>query len=90
MSKPCARLSDEATCGHKVTPGSPSVFINGLNAARVGVDKAGGVIVGPGAVGTFVNGVPQSLINDKVAGHGEPPHSPSPQIKTASPNVFAA
>ena len=39
--------------------------------SRVGVDSAGGTIVGPGVSSVVVNGAPVSVIGDSVA-----PHSP--------------
>lgn len=50
----------------------------------VGVDSAGGVIIGPGASSWTWNGSKISLLGDAVAGHGESPHS-GPVIATASP-----
>lgn len=50
----------------------------------VGVDSAGGTILGPGAPNWTWNGSPLSLLGDRVAGHGLPPHT-APRIATASP-----
>ena len=42
---------------------------------RVGVNQAGGVIVGPGAGTVKAEGARVSLKGDKVAAHGKPPHA---------------
>jgi uncharacterized Zn-binding protein involved in type VI secretion len=81
------RKGDLATCRHAVT-GSTNVFVNGRGASRVGKDVAGGVVLGPGEPTVLVNGFPISLRGDRVAGHGDPPHS-SPTMTGGSNNVFA-
>lgn len=60
------------------------------NVARVGVDLVGGtgVITGPGVPTVVVNDLPISVVGDRVAPHGEPPHT-TPTIILGSPNVFA-
>ncbi len=56
--------------------------------SRVGVDSAGGTIVGPGVASVIVNGSPVSVIGDSVAGHGDAPHS-SPTMVAGSGTVIA-
>ena len=57
--------------------------------ARVGIDAfLTGVIVGPGIPNVLVNGLPISVIGDKIAPHGKPPHT-NPTVITGSPTVFA-
>ena len=67
------RAGDAATCGHLAT-GSLNVLINGRGAARVGLDTAGGVIIGPGVLTVLVNGLPISIEGDSILPHEEPPH----------------
>lgn len=81
------RKLDPATCGHLAT-GSINVFVNSRGAARVGLDIAGGIILGPGNPTVLVNGFPISLIGDAVAGHGDSPHN-SPNMTVGSNNVFS-
>ncbi|MNP88966.1 hypothetical protein D3C85_13600 [compost metagenome] len=50
----------------------------------VGVDSAGGVIVGPGSSTWTWNGKKISLVGDAVAGHGNGSHA-GPTIATGSP-----
>lgn len=59
-----------------------------MNAARVGVDAVGGVIVGPGSPNTYVNGIPWALMGDAVAPHGKGRHA-GPTLMTGSSNVYA-
>ncbi len=56
--------------------------------SRVGVDSAGGTILGPGVASVIVNGSPVSVIGDSVAGHGDPPHA-SPTMVAGSGTVIA-
>ena len=63
-----------ATCGH-VQTGSSRVNVQGMGVCRVGIDSAGGIIVGPGNPRVTVEGVPISVAGDLIAGHGESPHS---------------
>lgn len=60
------------------------------NVARVGPDLVGGTgaIVGPGASTIRVNDLPLSLVGDRVAAHGEPPHT-SPTILTGPSGIVA-
>jgi uncharacterized Zn-binding protein involved in type VI secretion len=51
-----------------------SVYINGLQVARVGVSTAGGVITGPGAATVTFLGNKVSLDGDSVAAHGTGAH----------------
>lgn len=81
------RKFDLATCGHVVT-GSINVFVNGRGASRVGIDIAGGIVLGPGNFTVLVNGFPISLIGDAVAGHGDEPHK-HPIMTGGSNNVLA-
>lgn len=41
----------------------------------VGVDAAGGVIIGGGQNFVKVNGAPVAVVGDAVAGHGKSPHA---------------
>ena len=55
---------------------------------RIGIDTAGGVIVGVIQDGTvFANGALVSVNGDLVAPHGIPPHA-SPTMIAGSDNVF--
>lgn len=81
------RKGDLATCTHVVT-GSINVFVNSRGASRVGLDIAGGVVLGPGEITVLVNGFPISLLGDAVAGHGDPPHN-APIMTGGSFNVLA-
>jgi uncharacterized Zn-binding protein involved in type VI secretion len=56
--------------------------------ARVGVDKAGGVVTGNLAPTVFVNGSPIVVIGATVAGHGLAPHA-SPTMVEGAVDVFA-
>jgi uncharacterized Zn-binding protein involved in type VI secretion len=56
--------------------------------SRVGVDKAGGTIVGALAPTVFANGVPVTVLGAPVIPHGKGPHA-APVMVTASANVFA-
>lgn len=55
---------------------------------RVGVNQAGGVIVGPGAGTVKAEGARVSLKGDNVAAHGKPPHA-APTMVGSSSTVFA-
>jgi len=48
--------------------------------SRVGVDSAGGTILGPGVPSVVVNGAPVSVIGDSVAGHGDSPHASATMV----------
>lgn len=51
------------------------------NVGRVGVDQAGGVIIGPGVPTVIVNSSPITIETDSVTPHGSnPPHSSSPKL----------
>ncbi len=55
---------------------------------RIGIDTAGGVIIGVIQDGTvFANGALVSVDNDPVQGHGIPPHA-SPTMIAGSNIVF--
>lgn len=56
--------------------------------ARVGVDTAGGIILGGGQNSVFVNSSLVAVIGDAVAGHGPGVHA-SPVMAEGSTNVFA-
>ena len=56
--------------------------------SRVGVDSAGGTIVGNLAPTVIVNGAPIAVQGAQVAGHGLPPHS-SPVMSAHSGTVIA-
>lgn len=56
--------------------------------SRVGVDTAGGTILGGGQSTVFCNGSVVAVIGDAVAGHGRTPHS-SPTMVEGSSTVFA-
>jgi uncharacterized Zn-binding protein involved in type VI secretion len=60
-------------------------------AARVGVDAAGGIIIGPGAPTVTVNGSPIANEGDAVTPHGSGPHNGSPVLVpgAGSPTVTA-
>ena len=57
--------------------------------SRVGVDTAGGTIVGNLAPTVFVNGAPIVVKGADVEPHGLPPHSPQPVMVGHSATVFA-
>jgi uncharacterized Zn-binding protein involved in type VI secretion len=75
-----------ATCGD-VTTGSPTVKVNGLGVTRVGIDSAGGLIIGPGAPTVLAEGFPVSLPNDSIVGHGDSPHN-APKTTVGSTDVI--
>lgn len=56
--------------------------------SRVGVDAAGGTIVGDLAPTVFVDGSPIVVKGAQVAGHGNGPHA-GPVMSGASGTVFA-
>lgn len=56
--------------------------------SRVGVDSAGGTILGPGVPSVIVNGSPISVVGDSVAGHGDGPHA-GPTMVGKSGSVIA-
>jgi uncharacterized Zn-binding protein involved in type VI secretion len=55
--------------------------------ARKDLDVAGGIAI-EGSDNVLVNGYGVVRIGDKVAGHGLPPHRPSPPMIEGSENVF--
>ena len=55
--------------------------------ARVGVDSAGGIILGGNQSTVYVNGALAAVIGDAVAGHGDPPHA-APTMVVGSSDVF--
>lgn len=56
--------------------------------SRVGVDSAGGRIIGPLAPSVLVNGAPVAVLGAPVLPHGKGPHA-GPVMVTASATVFA-
>lgn len=56
--------------------------------SRVGVDSAGGIILGPGVPSVVVNGSAISVKGDSVAGHGDNPHA-APTMVGGSGSVIA-
>lgn len=56
--------------------------------ARVGMDAAGGTIVGNLAPTVFVNGAPIAVNGAAVAGHGLPPHN-APVMVAGANKVYA-
>lgn len=56
--------------------------------ARVGIDTAGGLILGGGNATVHCDGALVAVLGDAVAPHGLPPHSPSPTMVQASAKVF--
>ena len=64
-----------------------SLYIGGLQVARVGVSTAGGVITGPGADTTTFLGSKVSLDGDLVAPHGSAPHALPTVIATNNTTV---
>jgi len=63
-----------APCSRLVTPGSLTVFADGMGVARVGVDTAHLVpIVGPGSPTVFVEGAVVSLVGDAITVHDSKP-----------------
>ncbi|QDQ28243.1 hypothetical protein FNU76_18865 [Chitinimonas arctica] len=52
--------------------------------AVVGLDAAGGSQLGGGQSWFSVDGAPAVLLGDAVAGHGLPPHGPSPSMVQGS------
>lgn len=56
--------------------------------SRVGIDTAGGTIIGALVPTVLVNGAPIVVIGAAVAGHGLPPHA-APTMATGSATVFA-
>ncbi len=82
MPKP-SNATAPASCKHSQT-GSSKVFFEGMGASRVGVDTAGGLIIGPGSSKVFIEGKKLSLEGDVVAGHGKSPHSAPVTTSTLS------
>lgn len=56
--------------------------------ARVGVDTAGGTIVGGGQSTVYANGALVAVLGDAVAPHGPSPHDAAVMVE-ASSTVFA-
>ncbi len=83
------RLNDAATCGCRNSGCSSDVFVNGKPVARIGVDSAGGRIVGPGADGVFANGYRISLDKDNVIPHGTGKHRSAQVSPRPSQDVVA-
>lgn len=54
--------------------------------ARIGIDSAGGTIVGALQDFVTVEGAPWSVLGDPVAGHGIPPHA-APVMAEGSPFI---
>lgn len=55
--------------------------------SRKGVDLAGGIGI-EGSSNVRANGAPVMRNGDRVAGHGEPPHSPPPPMIAACNKVY--
>lgn len=55
--------------------------------ARVGIDTAGGTILGGGQSSVYVNGALAAVIGDAVASHGLPPHASATMVEGSS-SVF--
>jgi uncharacterized Zn-binding protein involved in type VI secretion len=88
MAKLISDQGTASTCGHPQT-GSSKVFIQGKGASRVGIDTAGGSILGPGASRVFIEGYNASLIGDAIAPHAPlPPHVAATTLVTQN-KVFA-
>ena len=51
--------------------------------ARVGVDSAGGVILGGGQSTVRVNGARAAVLGDAVAPHGDPPHKAAVMVQAS-------
>ena len=56
--------------------------------ARVGVDSAGGIILGGGQTTVTANGSRVAVQGDRVAPHGDGPHA-NATLQEASSSVFA-
>jgi uncharacterized Zn-binding protein involved in type VI secretion len=56
--------------------------------SRVGIDIAGGIIIGNKAPTVFVNGKPITVLGALVSGHDDSPHD-APLMVSASGTVFA-
>lgn len=85
-------LGTPATCAHVATATS-TVFVGGLPVSKVGIDVAGGLIVGPGSApfSVFVEGIPMSLVGDFISPHGDGAHTaasfPFPLPNAISVNI---
>lgn len=55
--------------------------------ARVGIDTAGGTILGGGQSSVYVNGALAAVIGDAVTSHGLPPHASATMVEGSS-SVF--
>lgn len=55
---------------------------------RVSKNQAQGAILGPGSSTVFTEGSRTSLLGDKVAPHGKPPHTSASMVES-SKTVFA-
>ncbi len=51
--------------------------------SRVGVDSAGGIIIGPGVPSVVVNGAAVSVKGDSVAPHGDNPHASATMVESS-------
>ncbi|WP_425641689.1 PAAR domain-containing protein [Marinomonas gallaica] len=84
MGKPAARITDAHACPihgrNSITAGSPDVFTNKLNSARVTDGEACGSAIVAGSAGVFINGLPAARLTDPT-NHGG-------AIASGSPDVF--
>lgn len=87
-------MGDPTTCGDIIAGGSPTVFINGLPAARIG-DPTQGHPCGPptvlatGSSSVFCDGLGMCSVGDSIVPHGtcdDPPHTGV--IASGSSDVF--
>lgn len=61
-----------------------------LGVGKVGMSMVGpGIVLGPGAPTVIVEGMPCSVLADKVAPHGEPPHTTAVIVGNCSKTVLA-
>lgn len=61
-----------------------------LGVGKVGMSMVGpGIVLGPGAPTVLVEGLPCSVLADKIAPHGEPPHSTAVIVGNCSKTVLA-
>ena len=65
-----------------------SIYINGLQVARVGVSTAGGVISSPGAPTVTFLGSKVSLDGDEVTPHGTGIHAAATVVAGNNTTVF--
>lgn len=64
MGRKAAKVGDKDTKGHTISSGSPDVFVNGQQAARVG-DPIGPDTIVSGSPTVFINGKPFAAMGDK-------------------------